>query len=248
MNSNYHGLQTTVKKSFSNGLQFNANYTWSKVLDFMSDAFQNRGGARPTDNMNKAVDYGPADFDIRHRFVTSFSYDLPFLKSNRWIGGWSVNGILSLQTGVPFSPYHSNFDANRDGYLTDRVRYVGSGSPNSSTSIQKDIEGSSNVGFFSAGDWATANCAGINGGAWCNGGLGRNNLHGPGYFNTDLGVSKKFKVNERAAFIFQGNFFNLFNHTNFNLPVSNMNDSAFGEIRSIVGNARITQLALRFEF
>ena len=72
-------------------------------------------------------------------------------------------------------------------------------------------------------------------------------MTGPGYWNTDLGISKKFKVTERAAFTLQGNFFNLFNHPNFGLPSGNQSSGSFGKSTSAFA-ARVTQLALRFDF
>ena len=73
--------------------------------------------------MNVRADYGPADFDLRHRVVATIGYDIPFMKSNRWIGGWGVNSIISWQTGHPFSPYTSSsaYDLNKDGHRTDRL-------------------------------------------------------------------------------------------------------------------------------
>src|SRR5262249_12036467 len=82
--SNYHALQLGLRKSYGNGLSFSANYTYSKSLDDVSDLFNNgataSGQGRPTDNMNHAYDYGPADFDTRHRGVITVSYELPFMK------------------------------------------------------------------------------------------------------------------------------------------------------------------------
>src|SRR5205814_7302656 len=80
--SNYHALQTSLRKNYSFGLQFNANYTYSKTLDEISDAFRAKGVAfnacANSDCRNPHVDYGPADFDVRHRGFLSYNYDLPF--------------------------------------------------------------------------------------------------------------------------------------------------------------------------
>ena len=85
--SNYYGLQVEGRKIFSNGLQFNANYTYSHAIDEFSDVFNNGRGqiVFPTDNTNIVLDRGNADFDIRHRFVVSYYYELPFFQSNRWL-------------------------------------------------------------------------------------------------------------------------------------------------------------------
>lgn len=247
-NSNYHGLQMTVRKNYSNGLSFNSSFTWSKALDDMSDVFNARTYAHPVDNMNPGIDYGPADFNMGKRFVTSLSYDLPFAKNNRFLGGWGLNTIFSIQGGVPFSPYNSSssYDLNKDGYYTDRVMPTNMG-----TSL--DAFAGSNqtaVTYLSKANWYKYTCpASVNNGQWCNAPIGRNSMTGPGYWNVDLNLNKKFKINERAALTLQGNFFNLFNHTNFNLPNANFNSGTFGQITSVAGSgARVTQLALRFDF
>jgi Carboxypeptidase regulatory-like domain len=271
--SNYHALQMTLRKNYASGIGMNINYTYSKALDQMSDLFNNRAGAHPTDNQNIRYDYGPADFDTPHRIVATVSYELPFMKQNRWIGGWSVNTITGWAKGHPASPFwgQSNglYDLNKDGYRTDRVVPVGS----SSSSIMSSVPGNR---YFDATKWvpydpqgltdsqgnAIGSCpSSVNGGYWCNAPIGRGALRGPGFVNVDFDISKKFKINERAAVTFQANFFNLFNHPNWNNPDVNYNDinysdpngasSLFGKSLSTLGDDgghRITQLALRIDF
>src|SRR5207237_1513432 len=81
-----------------------------------------------TDVQNVHYDYGPADFDVRHRIVASFNYDLPFLKQSRWLGGWAMNGIISWNTGAPIGLFNSGADPNKDGTRTDRPQFIGSSS------------------------------------------------------------------------------------------------------------------------
>src|ERR1700733_9494531 len=130
-NSNYHAWQTTLRKRYASGLQFNANYTYAKAMDDVSDVGSAKiaGAAHgyPMDATNPMVDYGPADYDVRHRVVASFVYDLPFAKSNRWLGGWNISGVVSWQTGAAFSVIDAAVDSNKDGEFTDRSGYVGSG-------------------------------------------------------------------------------------------------------------------------
>lgn len=122
----YHGGQFSVRNRTWKGLQLQANYTFAKSIDELSDAFNNRiTGGRPFDNTNIALDRSRSDFDVTHRIVTGFTYEAPFFKSNRWLGGWVATGILQMQTGVPFSVYHSGQDPNADGYLTDRAVFIG---------------------------------------------------------------------------------------------------------------------------
>jgi hypothetical protein len=243
--SNYNGLQSSVRKAFSNGFQLDASYTFSKVLDDTSDALLNKQGLFPEDNMNPAVDYGPADFNIAQRFVGSFYYALPFLKSNRFIGGWALQGIVTAQTGTPFSVIDSSYDVNKDGHFGDRVSYTGAGS------ITNAILASGNPAkaYLKPSMFADTVCPpNVNRGLWCNGGTGRNALTGPGFKNVDFGVSKQFKIYERATMTFMANFFNLFNHPNFADPANDLSSSAFGRSQSTIDNPRLTQLALRFDF
>jgi hypothetical protein len=247
--SNYHALQVTVRKNYSSGLSFNGNYTYAKTLDDVSDLFNNRAAARPTDNMNIHNDYGRADFDTRHRAVVALGYDLPFLKQNRWLGGWGVNTIVSYQTGHPLTPYSSNsgYDANKDGYRTDRVV------PNIPLADVVNHDVSPADGYLNPGDWGNFTCpASVNQGLWCNPPIHRNSVTGPAFANVDFNVTKSFKVTERVTLGFQANFFDLFNHPNFLNPAYNLNtQSTFGKSLSTTGDGgghRVTQLALRLDF
>jgi hypothetical protein len=256
----YHGGQFTVRSRGWRGLQFNTNYTWAHSIDEVSDAFNNRAGQRPANNFNIRLDRARSDFDIRHRFVSGFSYDAPFFRGSRWLGGWVLTGILQIQSGVPFTIFHSGQDPNADGYFTDRAVFIGSGSP------QSTVRGGSPAdGYFDTTQFVGMNtrvsqlgpaaaCGPGNGVVisatrwWCDGTLGRNTMTGPGFANFDFGVHKKFKVTESTSLQLQANAFNLFNHTNFALPVGNINDGQFGRSIATVGNPRVIQLAARFDF
>jgi Carboxypeptidase regulatory-like domain len=253
--SNYNGLNVTLRKRFSRGLQFNANYTFAKALDEVSDAFRTKITTTftgPTDPMNLRNDYGPADFDARHRFVLSPTYDLPFMHGNRWLGGWSVNTILSYQTGTPI--YLTGLtDSNESGVPNQRPAFVGA---SVSSAINTDV--SPAHGYLNKADFAEVNQAAgigcpatVNMGLWCNSTLRRGTFHGPHFANVDFGVDKGFKLTEGAKLTFQGNFFDLFNHPNFNSPDGNLPDSTFGQSTSTFtsqGGHRVVQLALRFDF
>ncbi len=256
----YHGGQFILRNRTWHGLQFNTHYTFAKAIDEFSDAFNNRSGAHPIDNMNIGLDRGRADFDVRHRFVAGFTYDLPFFKDNRWLGGWAMSGVVQMQSGVPFSVFHSGQDPNADGYLTDRAVFLGSdfGSVYTGNSSPAD-------GFFDTDQFegmntrvarlgAAAGCGPGNGVVisntqwWCNGTSGRNVFTGPAFHNVDFGVHKKFKLTESKSLQLQANAFNLFNHPNFGLPVNNINSSQFGRSIATTGTPRVIQLALRFDF
>jgi len=255
--SNYHSLQLTLRKAYGNGLGFNVNYTYSKALDDMSDLFNSRAGGHPTDNMNIRNDYGLADFDRRQRVVATLTYEVPFLKENRWLGGWGANTIISRQTGAPFSPYDGSrsYDLNQDGYFTDRIVPV-AGDPMSTINNNISPAGNPNNpdagGYLKPNTWETYTCpATVHGGLWCDPPTRRNSITGPGFVDVDFNVTKRFRVTEGSGVTFQANFFDLFNHPNFYAPVSDLNNPLFGLSQSTAGDTgghRVVQLALRFDF
>ena len=163
--------------------------------------------------------------------MTSFNYDLPFFKANRWLGGWSASGIITLQSGTPFSVIDTcgSCDTNEDGIFEDRASYsgqtlIGHGSPANGYLVQSAFS-------------QTICPPTVNAGLWCEGGSARN------------GVAKSFAVTEHAKLTFAANFFNLLNHPSFSNPDADVNDGAnFGLSFSTVSQARITQLALRLDF
>jgi hypothetical protein len=279
--SNYNALDVTLRKRFSHGLSLNANYTYAKSLDELSDVFRARNNAvSATDVQNLRNDYGPSDFDLRHRIVVSSSYDLPFFHGNRWIGGWTVNTIVSWNTGAPIGVFDGTSDSNRDGTRIDRPNFVGSGSVKS-TIIGKEMLDSSgkpvyqylSQGTVAAPTFVSASSClnpafNINvdthGGHWCDPNLSRGSIPGPMFANVDFGISKTFKINERMAFRFDGNFFDLLNHPNFQNPsalgggancgadpVTHLCSGNFGQSSKTYGDQgghRVTQLAIRFDF
>jgi hypothetical protein len=273
--SNYNALDVTLRKRFSQGLSFNANYTYAKSLDELSDVFRARNAAiSATDVQNVKADYGPSDFDIRHRVVVSLNYDLPFFKANRWIGGWTMNTITSWNTGAPVALVDSpasGQDGNQDGVLSDRPAFVGTGSPKNAivgkvingayqylnpldfgrvVSTHQDFNGVLPIPGLGP-NYVCPSTAANMGGLWCNGNLGRGAIPGPKFANVDFGVSKNFRITERVKMRFDANFFNLLNHPNFLNPQNNIFSGAFGQSQATTGDQgghRITQLALRLDF
>jgi hypothetical protein len=262
--SNYNALNVTLRKRFSAGLSFNANYTYAKALDELSDVFRGKNAQiSATDVQNIRYDYGPADYDVRHRFVIGLNYDIPFMRTNRWLGGWAVNTITSWNTGSPIALIDGLTDANQDGVRSDRPDFVGSGSILDSIvgKVQRQADGTNAYVYLDPSQFAVVTCpASVNGGLWCNANTGRNAIPGPMYTNVDLGIDKAFRITEGTKLTFQANFFDLFNHPNFENPgqvsTGSNNFSAgtnptFGQSLQTYGNAgghRVTQLALRFDF
>jgi Carboxypeptidase regulatory-like domain/TonB dependent receptor-like, beta-barrel len=209
-NSNYSGLQARITKRLSHGVQFDINYTWSHALDYVSDAFNNKAGGdyHPEDQYNRSLEYGNADFDIRHRFVGDFVWNMPFFQGRKLLGGWSLNGVVTLQTGSPFTIFDSSTDTNGDGHFNDRGMFLGSG--NISSGINHSVSPAS--GYLNAGMFGTTvGPAGVP----VDGLLARNAVFGPGFDDIDMSIQKSFQVTERLSFKFVVSAFNLFNRPNF---------------------------------
>ncbi len=255
--SNYNSLQVRLQKRASHGLEFEASYTYSHALDDASSASlgsQNQGDFRL--QTDPRLEYGNADFDVRHRFVLSYAYELPFGKGhaigggasgawNQVIGGWQVAGITTASTGQWFTPTDIATDlSNSDGGGTvanvSRPNVVGN--PNGHPCVSGTL--------FNTCAFATNTIRGFYGDA------GRNIIRGPGFQNWDISLFKKFPISENKQFEFRAEFFNAFNHlnpefSNYNGFVENIateNGSPGFGFAQAARDPRFIQFALKFYF
>jgi hypothetical protein len=251
-NSRYNSLQISLTKRFSRGLQFLSAYTLGKSTDYYSGGTINDLFVLAGDQFNWKLNYGPSDFDRRHRFVTSFVYDLPKTRRvRRLLNNWQVNGILILQTGTPFSIIDSPNLA-----IIQRANFA-AGAGNLLTS--GDLETRLNQ-FFNTSGFALSRpiLAGGNLGTPNNpnfdpdhpfGNTPRNLFYGPGQKNLDLSVVKFIPIGETVRGELSAEFFNLFNWTNFANPNSNIAVPAtFGRITATSSGPRVIQFALKVSF
>jgi len=239
-NSNYNALWVTVNKHFSHGLQFLSSYTYSKSLDYNS---LSTGETYIIQNAyNPRGDYGPSEFDVRHRFVLSGFYQLPF-HGNRLVAGWEVGTVFQAQSGNPLNPTTS---ITTPISLTVRPNVTG---PIKVTGDPFDWFGP--IATFAA-EFASPCVAGV-----CHpGNLSRNAVTGPGFVNTDFSVIKNTKVTEKVNVQFRGEMFDIFNHPNFGNPglTFSPTSTTFGKITSTrfptgdFGSARQIQFALKVQF
>jgi hypothetical protein len=239
-NSTYHSLQLKLEKRFSHGFSFLASYAWQKSLDGTSNDQNGDGADNPFDLRTMK---GPSNIDIEHRFVFSYSYQLPFgrgrfIGSNmprvldEIVGGWQLAGIVTLQTGFPYTPQLGQSDpANVNYAYARRPDVVGSGSL-SDRSIDH---------WFNINDFVVPQ-------AFTIGNAGRNILRGPGLQNWDLSLMKNFNFTERSYLQFRAEFFNLLNHPNFGLPNPNIEDPIHGGQITNANDPRIMQFALKLYF
>ncbi len=236
-NTSFHGLQTSLTRSFSKGLLFQAQYMWGHAL---SDNAGSGEGGQIQDVACRACDRGNADYDIRHTFTANSVYQLPFARS-AWYGGWDLSGIFTSRTGAPLSVTITRAAATVPSGQTQnqRANYVGGDVylPN------RGPDGWLNPAAFAlpaAGTYGNA---------------GRNAFRGPGIWQADLGLSKKFRITESLNLDFRTEAFNLFNRAQYGNPVSARNNSNFGRIQATAndgatgtGTSRQLQFMLRLNF
>ncbi|MBI4442086.1 MAG: TonB-dependent receptor [Acidobacteria bacterium] len=263
-NSTYNGLQLAARRRFAQGVAFQVSYTWSKVLDMMSDF--NGAGDIPNDTFFgtlpelPAFDRGRAAFDARHNFVGNFTMDLPFWRSlggaaAKVLDGWQVQSILTLQSGLSTTAwlnetFASGYTRNRSTRVAVRpdmapgftAESVVRGTPSQTTGNRYlDPAGFSlpEPGFL--------------------GNLGRNRIDGPGLATFDFSLIKNTGITERVNLEFRTEFFNLFNRPNYSSPARSIYrgvgadgkgilDGSFATITSTTTSARQIQLALKLSF
>ncbi len=216
--SSYNALQLDVTKRFTRGLQFRANYTWSKSLDINSaptGAQANNEAQMVLDRFDLRKDWGPSALNVAQQVHLMGSYELPFGRGRYWlanvhgagdklVSGWTLNTITTLASGFPLTPQDGS---NRSGDGDTRNPDRPSVSPSFSGSV---IEGSPT-------QWFNPN-AYVLPAAGTFGNLGRGTLRGPGLVGMDVSLFKDTKLTEKVAMQFRAECFNMLNHTNFNTP------------------------------
>jgi hypothetical protein len=241
-NSNYNSLQASVNKRFSHGLQMLLSYTWSHSIDDYSGTDVSDISLLPGDMVNQSHNYASSDFDRRHRFVGSYLYQLP----NAYHGGsglakglvnsWSLSGIVTLQSGVPFSILGA------DSLFAFTQADLKPGRTVASAIKGGDVADRLNA-YFDTSAFAvpTPDTADF-------GTLRRNIIRGPKQINTDLSIMKLFPITESQKVEFRAEFFNLFNNVNFANPVNVVSSGNFGQIASTTTGPRVIQFALKYNF
>ncbi len=228
--SKYHGLEVTLKRRFAQGLMYEAAYTLSRNLshgDNVGDTVQ--------DPRNLAAEWGFSDLDRKHLFISNFLYELPFGRAQnpavrKILGGWSIAGIVTFQSGMMGS-------ASLAG---DNGR-VGGGGPQ-----RPNLSGDPNGGSQTLGEWF--NTAAFTQPA--QGTLGnspRANIRLPGLSNFDLTLAKNVQFTESIGLQVRGEFFNAFNHPQWNGVALGFNNAAFGRVTS-AHDPRIMQIGLKLVF
>ena len=241
--SNYNGLQISATKRMSHGVSFVSAYTWSKTIDYNSQAityYHILGHpVFPQNSYDLKAERGLSSFDVPHRFVFSGTWNLPSPGKNAnaatrmLLGDWETNGIVSLNSGYPFTIVDSANPSTTGEYgPTDRPNLIGdpNAGPHTVTS------------WFNTAAFQPLPPSGGFGNA------GRNIVRGPTIKTVDLSVFKNFNIQEKWKVQFRAEFFNLFNHPNFLPPVNDISSPTFGRITETSTDAREIQFGLKVSF
>jgi hypothetical protein len=243
--SMYNALQVKLNRRLAAGLLVTTSYTWGKAMNFQGD-----DDSGLMFYINEHRNWARADFNRTQTFVQSYVYDLPVGHGHRWLssgpaasilGGWQLNGILSLMTGLPFTVSYSaaNLKAPNNSQTADEnapiqiLHGINTGNPWFSTT---SFQAPTGLNF---------------------GNTGRNYLTGPGFFDLDASLFKTIQIKERAKLEFRAEAFSLTNTPQFNNPGSTLGSSTFGYVTSTlgsgsgvngVGGGRAVQLGAKLSF
>ena len=241
------------------GMQFTAHYTFAKANDnlsstFSEGAFNNNLGL--TNPYDPSLDYGPADYDVRHRFVGSLIWKIPFARSSdgfakALLDGWAVTGIFNARTGTPFTIY----DGTNANLASPRL--VANGP------LKVNVTPTANANFFNfidltgqpVGAFGNAKCGGCSDfGPYPANMTRRNQFRGPGMWNLDAGVSRSIRLNERYSLQLRAELFNALNHANLYIApgTQDVTNGFVGAVKGVTPNGnferRNVQLAAKFLF
>ncbi len=274
--SNYNSLTFGLDSRVigNTGLQFQAKYTWSHAIDNLSTSFSegqnifNLGFLDPT---NPELDKGNADFDVRHRFISSGIWEIPFAKGrDGWarhvLDGWQITYIFNARTGTPFSIYDST---NSFFSRTPRLLQAGDIDQNGQGTSRPDPDVPNQFAYVDltgqqsqAGGFATtpipndvADALGLPHGLlvgefspFPSNMTARNAFRGPGFWNVDGGIYKNLSFSERYSMQFRAEFYNLFNHANLFVSGANADIAQVPAVTAFKDGRRQIQLALKFIF
>lgn len=261
--SNYNALQAGIRKRFSHGFQLTASYTWSHALDVQSNLGLFFNGNNP---LEPNQSYATSTFDRTHVLTSAYYYELPKVKQTvgaipLFANGWTLNGIVSLQSGQPYNLYdYSGAVAGLYNSTTINIADPIIGFTPGTTYPQLKTQGTTGVDprlplfdvsklyipTLQPGTLGVPACATVNGSQVCDtyetsfSGNGRNTFRGPFQSRFDLSLKKNTRISERLNLQFQADAFNIFNHPDFDVPSNST--SLYSTTKT--GNA-ITKITVR---
>jgi hypothetical protein len=235
--SNYNALQLKFQQRTSAGLSLLAAYTFAKSTDDASGFFTSAGDANlPQNSRDPEAEHARSAFDVRHRLSMSLAYALPF-SANQWVSDWEVQGILTLQSGRPFTvAIHPDIDQSNTGRSNLGFGY--NDRPN--VSGEPSLDDSSAEQWFNTAAFSFPPFGSF-------GNAGRNILDGPGYQNLNLALIKYVQLGGNVRLQLRAETFNVFNRVNLDLPDAFLGSPTFGQVLS-AGSPRRFQFGVKALF
>ncbi|MDQ3323282.1 MAG: TonB-dependent receptor, partial [Acidobacteriota bacterium] len=243
-NSSYNALQTSLRRRAANGLTLLLSYTFSKSIDTGSSTNNSTTGSQqfPQDIRDiLGTQRGLSDFHRKHQFTGSFNYSLPFGKGRGFfsdarglrqtlIGGWQLNGIVSVLSGRPFTPQYSAADVSqqRPDIIGDPYANIPEGLLFNPAAFRRPTATGGEVDLF--------------------GNAGRNILIGPNFRTVDLSLLKNVRLREKTRLQFRVETFNLFNTPNYQVPVFQLDNANVGRVTQTATEGREFQFAVKLLF
>jgi outer membrane receptor protein involved in Fe transport len=258
--SQYHGVTLGLesRKLANTGIQFTARYTYAHAKDNLSSTFSDSGNnfnLGYLDAFDPMLDYGYAQFDVRHRLVFAGLWELPLFRNSEGatrtiLGGWQLNWIFTARTGIPFTVFdctNAQFAVcmrAEDPVGIDKNATGGPATDNPNEFMLLDLTPI----MGSAGAYVNPITGNSEFGPWPSTMTERDAFRSPGIWNLDLGLSKRFRFGDRYALQLRFEAYNVFNHANMYVNSGNADVSSFSEITGFKDGNRRIQLGAKFEF
>ena len=253
--SSYHSMQARLEKRFSRGISGLASYTWGKALTNAVDHLSTSGAGNgvdvgafrePQDAANRRLEYGPAEFDIAHRFIASAVWQIPTGKALPKALGylardWEFSPIVSAQTGLALTVAQAQL-LNIGGERRSRPNRLANGALAAGS---RTVDNWLDTSAFLALNPTAGQAGFVPNQAFGNSGIGI--LRGPGLVNLDFNLARTIQVTEHHSVQIRAEFFNAFNHSNFSVPGITLG-AGFGQIVNTSTESRIIQFALKYRF
>ena len=254
VSASYNALQARIEKRYAKGLTFNAAFVYQKALSIGYGVNESPlyGTNYTQDPRARLADYGRSAIDQRFRFVLSQVWEIPWLRNGRgpknWIlGGWAINGIVQLQSGLPVTVAQSGDSQNTGASSTERPNII------PGQVVTRVMPNRNLAQWFNKAAFAQSICNGCAGPGMYVGPLGYGNagvslFDAPAQKTWDFSLLRDFKIREGHTLQFRWEAFNFLNTPQFNAPDRTLGDAAFGRITTTIMNNREMQLGLKFLF
>src|SRR5580765_1877092 len=230
--ADYDAVSVILRRRMSHGLQADVHYTWSRTRDMSTHS---NGGGQTMNNYDIWADYGPANWDVPHRFVATYIYDVPFLKTSSnpvlkyVVAGWQVGGVSTIQSGTPVNVTISTDRANIGISGQQRPNLVGSVP---ALNCQPNTTTLELINCYDAAAFALP-------AQFSFGNAPRNVLRGPKYAATDLSLMKNIPLGGTMQFQVRAEIFNAFNTVNYGNPIGTFGAATFGRISTALAMRQV---------